>query len=511
MIRGYHLFVPLLPLALFACGDSGENMDSSDSMADSTNDIGESDADDASSDSTGDGDTGAGTETDDTGSDDGDTGGDGEPGGDYCDALWSPDTEIWVDNEAGSPGGSGTEADPVDSIAGGVAMASGKTHALVQATDTAYEGVCVETKEVAILGMDGRPKVDGIVECDGRNALFFSRADDVWFVGFRLDTSANAGESARALLFSGIVEAPINRNYGCDLEAVGPGQGQAGRSLISSSLCYDCVLEDSSSIGAEEHGIYWTNHQDGSILRNNYVSDADGACIQLNADPETYDGGNGIQDGHMSGGIVEGNIMFDCGNTDGGAALNLAGVTDTVFRNNVIYGSNNPGGIANWDDGYSDWGDPGNFDFGCTGNTFAHNTIDCRGCDRHALSFRNGSTNNTFVDNIVITDSDDAIAYDDESSAGLDIDYNIYAEGVVFEPPSEDWIDLGEWQALGFDENSFMSAVGGLFEAPDSGDYHLPPGSPAVDAGIDAGVSADIEATPRPQGAGFDIGAYERQ
>lgn len=48
-----------------------------------------------------------------------------------------------------------------------------------------------------------------------------------------------------------------------------------------------------------------------------------------------------------------------------------------------------------------------------------------------------------------------------------------------------------------------------LLADPDADDYHLRPGSPAIDAGTDVGVPADLEGTTRPQGAGHDIGAYE--
>ena len=40
-------------------------------------------------------------------------------------------------------------------------------------------------------------------------------------------------------------------------------------------------------------------------------------------------------------------------------------------------------------------------------------------------------------------------------------------------------------------------------------DFHLTPGSPCIDAGTDGGVLADIDEDPRPQGAGFDMGADE--
>jgi hypothetical protein len=41
--------------------------------------------------------------------------------------------------------------------------------------------------------------------------------------------------------------------------------------------------------------------------------------------------------------------------------------------------------------------------------------------------------------------------------------------------------------------------------------YHLSSGSPAIDAGVNAGVTTDIDGDPRPTGAGYDIGADEAQ
>jgi uncharacterized repeat protein (TIGR01451 family) len=47
------------------------------------------------------------------------------------------------------------------------------------------------------------------------------------------------------------------------------------------------------------------------------------------------------------------------------------------------------------------------------------------------------------------------------------------------------------------------------FVDPDAGDYHLGAGSAAIDAGVDAGVSEDMDGEPRPMGPGYDIGADE--
>lgn len=47
------------------------------------------------------------------------------------------------------------------------------------------------------------------------------------------------------------------------------------------------------------------------------------------------------------------------------------------------------------------------------------------------------------------------------------------------------------------------------FVDPDGGDYHLGPASAAVDAGVNAGVTTDMDGDARPLGAGYDIGADE--
>lgn len=50
-----------------------------------------------------------------------------------------------------------------------------------------------------------------------------------------------------------------------------------------------------------------------------------------------------------------------------------------------------------------------------------------------------------------------------------------------------------------------------LFADVGKRDFHLKPGSPAIDAGVaEHAPKTDLDGTSRPQGKGFDIGAYER-
>ncbi len=52
--------------------------------------------------------------------------------------------------------------------------------------------------------------------------------------------------------------------------------------------------------------------------------------------------------------------------------------------------------------------------------------------------------------------------------------------------------------------------VNPMFVNPTANDFHLRPNSPAIDAGLSlASVVDDFDGNPRPQGAGYDIGAYE--
>jgi len=76
-------------------------------------------------------------------------------------------------------------------------------------------------------------------------------------------------------------------------------------------------------------------------------------------------------------------------------------------------------------------------------------------------------------------------------------DYNLFAGTVV--------TTAGSVASGG---NSLSDANAGFID-PANDDYSLRSTSDAVDSGVDAGVTVDIDGISRPQRAGYDIGAFE--
>jgi hypothetical protein len=64
-----------------------------------------------------------------------------------------------------------------------------------------------------------------------------------------------------------------------------------------------------------------------------------------------------------------------------------------------------------------------------------------------------------------------------------------------------------QWKALGFDTAGVNANP--LFVSTVTPDFHLQSTSPAINAGVDVGLTLDYDGIAVPKGSGFDIGAYE--
>jgi PKD repeat protein len=72
------------------------------------------------------------------------------------------------------------------------------------------------------------------------------------------------------------------------------------------------------------------------------------------------------------------------------------------------------------------------------------------------------------------------------------------------------WENQTNWAGAGSITTGTVNLWGSpVFLDPLGGDYHIAPDSPAIDAGVDAGISIDIDGDPRPYAGGYDLGADE--
>lgn len=270
---------------------------------------------------------------------------------------------------------------------------------------------------------------------------------------------------------------------------------------IFTAFARELVLENNeTSYSAVEHGVYVSNSGDRPTVRGNHAHHNNASGIQLNADPEQMgdDPNDPEGDGIITGALIERNVIHDNG-TVGGAAINLASVRTSLIRNNLLYG-NRSTGIAGWDDGF----DP---QYGTRDNRIVGNTILQAANSRYAIGLKNGSINNGVFGNILLNAGPrGSLDVDPDSQVGLQSDYNI----VVDEFSDDDnFLNIAQWRALGFDVHSIIATPSQVFVS--GTDYHLAATSPARDAGIPLiDLPTDIEDVVRPQGAAFDIGAYER-
>ncbi|MBI1818602.1 MAG: right-handed parallel beta-helix repeat-containing protein [Deltaproteobacteria bacterium] len=275
-----------------------------------------------------------------------------------------------------------------------------------------------------------------------------------------------------------------------------------GRWGIFTGFARDLLIEDNeTSFSVAEHGIYVSNSGDRPIVRRNHVHDNHAAGIQLNADPAQQgpDPTDPQGDGIINDALVEANVIHDNG-VGGAAAINLASVRTSLIRNNLLY-NNHASGIAGWDDG------DGN-EWGTRDNRFVGNTIVQASNGRFAIGLKDGSINNQVLNNILIhPGARGSLEVDPSSQPGLQSDYNVVVN--VFSDDST-FYSFAAWQGFGFDAHSFIAAPAAVFVNAAADDYHLASGSPAIDAGTPVDVLPnDLDGGVRPQGLGFDIGAYE--
>ncbi len=476
-----HLAVLLGLCALcWITGCPGDDDTGDDDASD--DDVGDDDADD---DDAGDDDAG----DDDAGDDDS-----GIPPGDDAPFVPEPPGDPathWV-SPAGDDGNPGTEQEPWRQIHHAALMA--EPGDVIEILDGDYESPIIIGDKAGTAGSpiifratDGGAMVDGGGTSDGgwdqRDGIYVHDSSHVLIHGVQVHGAFRAG--ARVSLSDHVT-------------IQGGVFGDNGTWGIFTDFAHDLSLLGNECFGSgDEHGIYHSNSGDRALIVGNHCHDNHASGIQINADPSAGD------DGISSDCAVERNLIVGNGE-GGGAAINLASVRDSVVRNNVIFG-NEATGIAMWDDGQgTQWG--------CQDNLIEHNTVvHFSGEGRFALSFKNGSTGNTIRDNVLVGGRRGALEWSADSLPGLAADYNLYSSQdgwTLLEEEDVQGYTLAEWQAAsGGDAHSTDAAP--QFSDAGAGDYALATGSPGLDEGVDSGVAICYDGSARPQGAGYDMGAYD--
>jgi hypothetical protein len=224
-------------------------------------------------------------------------------------------------------------------------------------------------------------------------------------------------------------------------------------------------------------------------VRGNTISDVGGSGIR-------NDGVFGpFVPGINTNAAIEGNTIHDVGFGVGGPAIGADGLQDSVVRNNLVYDAHGTGlsfAMVNASGGSKN-------------DLVVNNTV-VMAADAAGAAFRvakGPNTGLTVLNNIFLTENtnrkaDGGYSYAVDTTTGSTFDFNVVTNPVARH------VSLKRWQQQGFDTHSIAVPAGtlaGVFVDPAADDYHLAPGSPAIDAGTATQAPAtDLDGNPRPQG-----------
>jgi parallel beta-helix repeat protein len=176
---------------------------------------------------------------------------------------------------------------------------------------------------------------------------------------------------------------------------------------------------------------------------------------------------------------------------------------------------NNPGSVCDiYNNLIQDGGGPGMYLQGNGGNRIYNNIIlnpGQNGGNRgHGITIATGSNRSNSIyawNNTIINPRDAGIAYRNNQGSDNRIQNNIIVD------PEANYITTGGRTNVIISNNLERRNVSEVkFTDPASDHYSIQPDSPAVDVGINlsfAGITVDYVGVARPQGPGYDIGAYE--
>jgi len=251
------------------------------------------------------------------------------------------------------------------------------------------------------------------------------------------------------------------------------------------------------------------------VVINNKVKNCSYVGIQLENVFDSRIENNIIEDSKSAGIIV---ISYDAGvkckvggetnqygDTNGDSSCK-GDQTNDIIRGNII--SNKSGGWG--------WGYGGVIIWGAGGvkiysNTFYASSNDGNG----AINVQDPAsvTSGTVAKNNIIFPGTGAAICAQDYASFSDDSYNL-----VYKTGDSNVYGIGSGCTKSYSLATYKSTFGKgqnsiqanpAFAAATSGDFHLQSTSPAIDQGTNVGSLTDIEGKSRPEGAGYDMGAYE--
>ncbi len=446
----------------------------------------------------------------------------------------------YVDASNGNNSNPGTEAEPWLTIQHAAdTMVAGDTVYIKQGI---YEEIVDLTGSTGVEGESGN-EADGHITYQsypGNNVVLDGSEFQVqdWGCAFM---SGRWAEGSRAMDYIKISNLTIRNYPEAGIEFNRESDGKGSHHIILEDL----IVHNNAGIGI----CIWGGIESAGTTHNIEVNNCESYnnCdhgFKFNGDDEGVIDGEHIHDSIIENCVSHDNLYIGIHASTGNYNITVRNNTcynngrqgiaaheiwDSVYENNTIYGNGTSGGDEN--EGMIIWNSK-NMIIRCNriydnpgyGLMFWEDLVDT------------GSSptmeNNVIFNNLeggigIYTDVDNGKIYHNTialnqgtglhittSVSGYDIKNNIiYQNSYQLMPGNGNTFDYN----LYYPDISFIgkgphSITGDpLFVDPSNPiyDFHLQSTSPAIDSGTDVGTDTDIEGTSRPQGAGYDIGAYE--